>query len=152
MSIKMRPPFPVSWASFPQVLGIAGYAAVVAGGFYLLLRFRDWRALLGVSILMPALLFATEFATVWVQDPFVIYRSYLWAIGVPGIVFVLLQGTPPRILLVAGLGVGSLLCWQALDRVLSMSTPVRAYGDAIRKLADDSKAEGRRFPDTHRGR
>ena len=42
--------------------------------------------------LLPALLFVTEFATVWVQDPFVLYRGYLWAIGIPGLVFFLFHG------------------------------------------------------------
>ncbi len=122
-----------------------------AGCRFLLLRYRDWRALAGFSILVPALLFATEFATVWVQDPFVLYRSYLWAIGVPGLIVCLVHGPPPRALLVAGLVVGTLFAWQALDRVLSMATPERAYGDAIRKLPDDPRSVGRWFPYLNRG-
>jgi tetratricopeptide (TPR) repeat protein len=151
MSVNMRPPFPVSWATFPQVLGIAGYLGALAGGFFLLLRFRDWRALAGISILMPVLLFATEFATVWVQDPFVLYRSYLWAIGLPGLVWLLVSGAPARVLLIVGLGIGALLTWQALDRVLSMSTPVRALSDAIGKLPEDPRSVGRWFPYLNRG-
>jgi tetratricopeptide (TPR) repeat protein len=151
MSINMRPAFPVSWTTLPHVLGIAGYVAVLLGGFYLLLRYRDWRALAGISFLLPALLFATEFATVWVQDPFVLYRSYLWAIGVPGLVFLLVSGTPPRVLLVGGLFVGALLAWQALDRVLSMSTAERAFTDAILKMPNDPRAVGRWFPYLNRG-
>jgi hypothetical protein len=77
MSINLRPPFPVTWG-FPHVLGIVGYLAVLAGGAFLLLRHRDWRAIVGLALLLPALLFGTEFTTVWVQDPFVLYRSYLW--------------------------------------------------------------------------
>ena len=93
MSINMRPPFPVAWLTFPHVLGIRGLSwPRVAGGFFMLIRYRDWKALIGISLLFPALLFATEFATVWVQDPFVLYRSYLWAIGVPGIVFFFVHG------------------------------------------------------------
>src|SRR5205823_6639150 len=86
MSISMRPVFPVTWWTFPQVLGIPLYAGLIAGASVLLLRYRDWRSLAGFSLLLPALMFPTEFATVWVQDPFVLYRSYLWAIGVPGLV------------------------------------------------------------------
>ncbi len=151
MSIDLRPPFPVTWLTFPQVLGVAGYAAVVIGGFVLVLRYRDWRALAGLSLLFPALLFATEFATVWVQDPFVLYRSYLWAIGVPGLVFLLVHGTPGRVLLVGGIAVGALLVWQGLDRVLSMQDPETVWTDAIRKLPDDPRAVGRWFPYLNRG-
>lgn len=150
MSINLRPPFPVTWG-FPHVLGIVGYLAVLGGGAYLLLRHRDWRSLLGLALLIPALLFGTEFATVWVQDPFVLYRSYLWAIGVPGIAFLALHGNPPRVLLPLGLVIGALLVWQALDRVTSLATPERAWTDAIRKLPDDPRSVGRWFPYVNRG-
>jgi tetratricopeptide (TPR) repeat protein len=151
MSINMRPAFPVTWLSFPQVLGIAGYLAAVAGGFYLVVKHRDWRALVGISILLPALLFATEFATVWVQDPFVIYRSYLWAIGVPGLVFFFVHGPSLRASIAIALALASLLGWQSFDRVLSLSTPERAFTDAIAKLPDDPRAVGRWFPYLNRG-
>lgn len=150
MSINLRPPFPVTWG-FPHVLGIVGYLSVLAGGAFLLLRYRDWRALLGLSLLLPALLFGTEFATVWVQDPFVLYRSYLWAIGVPGLAFLALHGNPVRVLLPVSLVIGGLLVWQALDRVTSLATPERAWTDAIRKLPDDPRSVGRWFPYVNRG-
>ena len=151
MSINLRPAFPVTWATFPQILGVAGYLAVLAGGFHLVVRFRDWRALVGISLLFPALLFATEFATVWVQDPFVLYRSYLWAIGVPGLVFFIVHGPSPRALLGIGAVVGSLLAWQAWDRVASMATAERAWTDAIAKLSNDPRSVGRWFPYLNRG-
>jgi len=151
MSIDLRPPFPVSFAAFPQVLGAAGYVAVVAGGFWLVLRHRDWRALAGLSLLFPALLYPTEFATVWVQDPFVLYRSYLWAIGIPGLVFLLVHGPSARALLATGLAVGALFAWQSLDRVLSLENPEAAWTDAIAKLPDDPRSVGRWFPYLNRG-
>lgn len=151
MSIDMRPPFPVTWLSFPQLLGVLGYAGVVIGGLFLLIHYRDGRALLGLSLLLPALLFASEFSTVWVQDPFVLYRSYLWAIGVPGLIFFLAHGFPRWILLLVGLTVALLFIWQALDRVVSLSTPERAWSDAIAKLPDDPRSVGRWFPYLNRG-
>ncbi|HUJ01650.1 MAG TPA: tetratricopeptide repeat protein [Usitatibacter sp.] len=151
MSIDLRPPFPIHWLSFPQTLGAAGYLLVLAGGFLLVLRYRDWRALAGISLLFPALLFPTEFATVWVQDPFVLYRSYLWAIGIPGIVFLLAHGPAGRTVLVIGLAAGALLAWQALDRVWSMHDAVSAWTDAITKLPNDPRAVGRWFPYLNRG-
>ncbi len=151
MSINLRPPFPVQWLTFPQVLGIFGYAAVVIGGFFLVLRYRDGRALLGLSLLFPALLFATEFATVWVQDPFVLYRSYIWAIGVPGLVFYVVHGPSPKVLLGIGMALAALFAWQAIDRVLSLATPESAWTDAIEKLPNDPRAVGRWFPYLNRG-
>jgi tetratricopeptide (TPR) repeat protein len=151
MAINLRPPFPIAWITFPQILGVAAYLATIVGGFFLLIRYRDWRAFVAISVLFPALLFTTEFATVWVQDPFVLYRSYLWAIGVPGLVFFLLHGTPPRVLVAVGLVAASLLTWQALDRVFSMETPVAVWTDAIEKLPRDPRSVGRWFPYLNRG-
>jgi tetratricopeptide (TPR) repeat protein len=151
MSISLRPPFPVTWASFPQVLGVFGYLAVIVGGFFLVVRYRDWRALVGISLLFPALLFATEFATVWVQDPFVLYRSYLWAIGAPGLVFFVVHGSPARVLLAIGIALGSLFVWQARDRVMSLATPEAAWTDAIAKFRNDPRAVGRWFAYLNRG-
>ena len=37
LSINLRPPFPVTWASW-QIVGVFGYLAVIAGGFYLVVR------------------------------------------------------------------------------------------------------------------
>lgn len=151
MSINLRPPFPLTLATFPQVLGIVGYVAALLGSAYLLLRFRDWRALLGLSLLLPGLLFATEFVTVWVQDPFVLYRSYLWAIGIPGLVFCLAHGPSARVLLGVGLVASGLLVWQALDRVLSMDSAERVWSDAIAKQPNDPRAVGRWFAYLNRG-
>ena len=151
MSISLRPPFPVTWLSLPQILGVPLYVAVIAVGFRLIVRYRDWRALVGLSLLLPAILFGTEFVTVWVQDPFVLYRSYLWAIGVPGLVFVFLHGTSPRALAVLGTIVGFLFAWQAIERVMSLSTAETAWTDAIAKLSRDPRAVGRWFPYLNRG-
>jgi hypothetical protein len=151
MSIDLRPPFPLSWTTFPQILGPLAYVATLAGGAWLVLRYRDLRALIGLSLLMPAVLFATEFTTVWVQDPFVLYRSYLWAIGVPGLVFVAVHGPSPRALIGVGLVVGGLLTWQAMDRVLSLTSPESAWTDAIHKLPNDPRSVGRWFPFLNRG-
>lgn len=151
MSINLRPPFPVSFLAFPQMLGAAGYVALVAAGFWAVLRCRDWRALLGLSILFAALLYPTEFSTVWVQDPFVLYRSYLWAIGIPGLVFLAVHGPSARALLVTGALVGALLVWQSVDRVLSLENPETAWTDAIAKLPNDPRSVGRWFPYLNRG-
>jgi hypothetical protein len=106
------------------------------GGFRLVVRHRDWRALVGLSLLLPAILFGTEFMTVWVQDPFVLYRSYLWAIGVSGHRVRFLHGTSPRALAVVGTIVALLFAWQAIERVVSLATPETAWTDAIKKLPE----------------
>ena len=151
MSIQMRPPFPVTWLTFPQALGIVGYAATLVAGFFLVIRYRDWRALAGVSLLLPTLLFPTEFGLIWVQDPFVLYRSYLWAIGVPGVAFLFLHGPAPRIVGIVAVVLAGFLGFQTFDRVMSFSSSERVFSDAIAKLPDDPRAVGRWFPYINRG-
>jgi Flp pilus assembly protein TadD len=151
MSIDLRPPFPITWITFPHLLGALGYLAVLAGGATLLIRYRDWRALIGVSVLIPAILFMTEFVTVWVQDPFVLYRSYLWAIGIPGLAFFVFQGFSPRVLVALGLGLTVLFTGLAHERVASMASPQSVWSDAIAKLPDDPRSVGRWFPYLNRG-
>jgi hypothetical protein len=146
MSIDLRPPFPVSLWSFPQIFGVLAYLSIIAAGLFLLIRYRDGRSLVGLSLLLPATLFVTEFSTVWVQDPFVLYRSYLWAIGVPGIVLVLFHGLSGRALLVMGVVLGMGFTWQGLDRGISMTSPETVWSDAIAKLPNDARAVGRWFP------
>lgn len=146
MSINLRPPFPVSVVGLPHILGVAGYLGIIAGGIFLLLRYRDLRALAGLSLLLPAILFVTEFSTVWVQDPYVLYRSYLWAIGLPGLILASFHGLPGRVILVLGVVLGGLFGLQAFERGYSLGTPLRVWNDAIAKLPDDERAVGRWFP------
>jgi tetratricopeptide (TPR) repeat protein len=80
-----------------------------------------------------------------------LYRSYLWAMGVPGLVFLLVYDVPARGLLLGGLLVGALLVWQSADRVSSLRDSETAWTDAIAKLPHDPRAVGRWFPYLNRG-
>jgi tetratricopeptide (TPR) repeat protein len=86
-----------------------------------------------------------------VQDPFVLYRSYLWAIGMPGLVFLAVHGPSWRVLLAVAAVVVPLLVWQGLDRVSSLRNPETVWTDAIGKLPNDPRAVGRWFAYLNRG-
>ncbi len=80
MSIDMREAFASTintWQNWLKVACFIGYGAI---GLKLLLK-RGKLGLLGFALLYPWLLFFIEFSTVRVQEPFVLYRSYLWAPG-----------------------------------------------------------------------
>lgn len=81
MSIDMREPFASSMTAWQNWLGVAGFVVYGALGFWLLLRPR-WAGLLGLALLYPWLQFVVEFSTIRVQEPFVLYRSYLWMAGI----------------------------------------------------------------------
>jgi tetratricopeptide (TPR) repeat protein len=151
LSIDLRPPFPLSLLSYPHIFGALAYLLTLFAGIGALLRWRDARSLVGLSLLIALILHGTEFAVVWIQDPFVLYRSYLWAIGIPGLLIALLYGAPTKSLLIGAPLVATLLTVGSIERVLSLASPINAWGDAITKLSDDPRSVGRWRPYLNRG-
>ena len=134
MSVDMRPAFPLSYLAFPQVLGIVGYVGLWIAALWAVLRRRGALSLAGVALMFPLLLYATEFATVWVQDPFVLYRSYLWAVAVPVLVAIVLTGFQPKTIYVIGCATGLVFTALAFERVQSLRDDHTAWGDAAEKI------------------
>ena len=86
--------------------------------------------MLGFALLFPWILFLTEWSTVRIQEPFVLYRSYLW---MPGLFFALplVFGwlTFKRAYIVPGL-VSLLLVPLALNRLDTFSSNIKLWDDA----------------------
>lgn len=155
LSIDLRPPFPTSFLELPQLLGAIAFPAWLLGATWLLLRGseRHWTGFIGLCMLFPALLFFTEFSTVWIQDPFVLYRSYLWAIALPGLVVLLLIDLRPITSYAIGAVLVLLFAGMSVERVLSMRDPLHVWSDAIAKVRLDAPPEavGRWRPFVNRG-
>lgn len=133
MSLDLRPAFPLALTSMSALLGAAGYLALLAASVAAVLRRSDTWGFIGLCLLFPLVLFWTEFATVWVQDPMALYRSYLWAIPIPGLVAVLLTGWSPKPLYLLGAALSVAFAALAAERVLSMENELTAWSDAIDK-------------------
>jgi len=138
MSIDVRPPFPLGFASAWHLLGALGYLALLLGAGWLVLRRSNLWGLAALLLLMPLLWYFTEFASVWVQDPFVLYRSYLWAVALPGLAAIVLTGFRPRSIYILGVVAGLAFGALALERVLSLQNAGTAWADAAEKI--DRKA------------
>lgn len=132
MSVDVRAPFPTGLVGWPHTLGFAAWlvypvcAAVLLG--------KGGRAgLVGFGLLYPWLLALTEVATVRVQEPFVIYRSYLWMSGLPVVLGAALCGIRARwsatILAAACIALVSPL----LGRLDSFSSAIKLWDDVVRK-------------------
>lgn len=80
MSVDMRESFIVSFAAWQGWLGGIVFMLYGAFGIRLLLR-GGMSGLSGFALLYPWLQFWVEMAGVRVQEPFVLYRSYLWMPG-----------------------------------------------------------------------
>jgi tetratricopeptide (TPR) repeat protein len=126
--------------ALPAVLA---FVTLCALAIFLILR-RSRAALSAWGFLYFAILFGTEFAAVRFQEPFVLYRSYLWAPGILVAVASGLERVPPRLLVAALVPVLGLFSWQAQDRLRSLSSGLAAWEDAAAKLPRDAVPGGHR--------
>ncbi len=134
MSIDLRPVFPLGFSSFLHVLGALSYLALLVASLWLVVRRSNLWGLAALLLLFPLLWYFTEFSTAWVQDPLVLYRSYLWAVALPGLAAIALTTFKPRSIYILGIVLGLAFGALALNRVTSLKNPGSAWGDAAEKI------------------
>ncbi|MBF5003867.1 tetratricopeptide repeat protein [Diaphorobacter sp. NR2-3-3-1] len=134
MSIDMRPAFPMSFGSGLHLLGAVAFVALLAASIWAVLRKDGVLRFAALCLLFPMLWFFSEFAVVWLQDPLVLYRSYLWAVGIPGLVAIALTGFKPRTIYIIGVLLALLFGGLAAERVMSMRDAETVWEDAASKI------------------
>jgi hypothetical protein len=140
MSVDMREPFAssiLSWHAF----GLVGFLGYFGVGLWLLLQ-RGSRGLLGFALLFPWILFLTEWSTVRIQEPFVLYRSYLWMPGLFAALPVVLGRVSPRKAYVALGLVCVLLVPLTLNRLDTFSSKLKLWDDAEKLVRGKSGVFG----------
>lgn len=137
MAIDLRTPFPAQWLAWPQLIGFVAWLAWLATAAWLM-RKSHRLAFAGFAVLCPWLLGLTEFATVRIQEPFVLYRSYLWMAGFMLLPALLLCQLTARTAIVATLLTCTLYVASANDRLNSLSTELRVWDDAVTKITDEN--------------
>ena len=139
MAIDMREPFVASLTAWQGWLGALGFVAYGALGGWLLLRPR-WAGLAGLALLYPWLQFMLEFSSIRVQEPFVLYRSYLWMPGLMLFIPLLLAKWPNKKTFLA-LGLTALLLAPlAVNRLWVFADNYRLWNDAALLLPNDRVA------------
>lgn len=135
MSVDLRVTFPLELLSWPHTAGFIAFLAYPAAAL-ILLRRGGAIGLAGFGLLYPWLLALTEFATTRGQEPFVLYRSYLWMSGLP----IVLPALTGRLAPVARHTVLILACAAlaviARERIETFSNPLKLWDDAVRKNTD----------------
>lgn len=119
-----------SWWIFPKAF-LFFISPVVAIYF---LRKKGLIALFCCGYLYSWFLFMTELAAVRFQEPFVLYRSYLWAPGYAMMLAAVCARIPRRWLLMAAIPVFVVFFLLARDRLSSLSTEANVWKDAAAKL------------------
>jgi len=149
MSVDMREPFATSLLGW-YTLGLVGFVGYFCGAVWLLLK-RGSRGLLGFALLFPWILFMTEFSTVRIQEPFALYRSYLWMPGLFAALPVVFGWlAPKKACLVLGLA-GVLLVPLTLNRIDSFSSALKLWDDAEKLVRGKTGISGVERIYTNRG-
>ena len=135
MSVDLRQSIASGPFAWPHVLGAPAFIAYGAAAALLVLR-RGALGLLGLGMLFPWLLFFTEFVTLRVQEPFVLYRSYLWMAGAPAVLPFLASRLSAR-QVVAGCVVLALILGVAMrQRLETFSSELALWDDVVGKNTD----------------
>jgi len=134
MSVDIRVDFLKIMHSPSLVLGAAAFLAAPALGIYCLWR-RGAAALFGCGLLLSWLLYMTELSAVRLQEPFVLYRSYLWAPGFAMMLVAVLSRLRWQWLLVVLIAVLPLEFSLAQDRLRSFVSERALWDDAAAKLS-----------------
>ena len=136
MSIDMRVPFAEHFLQPKYLMGVLALVVYGVGALVLLLK-RGRAALVGYALLAPLLLFAVEFSAVRIQEPFVLYRSYLWLAPL----FLLLPAVSSmlsnRVFWVLVLGIASAFFMASSERLESFSSTYALWDDAANKLPNE---------------
>jgi len=133
MAIDVRIDFAGTWTPVWIAVKVLGYAAFGALGFFLLSK-GGTAALAGFGMLFFWAMFALEFSAVRFQEPFVLYRSYLWAPGIIVAVVAVLGSLSRRAVLFLFLAATPILVYQAHDRLNTFSSALALWEDAASKL------------------
>jgi protein O-mannosyl-transferase len=143
MSFDWRTEFAGRWPPAVAALGVLGYAGYGLLGACLVARGGAAR-IAGFGMLFPWILFFTEFATIRFQEPFVLYRSYLWAPGLMVVLAVALARWPVRAVAALALLALPLLFYQAHDRLQTFASGIALWEDAVGKLTQPAVPGGSR--------
>lgn len=136
MSVDMREPFIGSWAAWQGWAGVLGFISYGLLGTKLLLR-GGRQGLVGLALLYPWLLFWVEFSSIRVQEPFVLYRSYLWMPGMMLLFPLLLSRWPNRRTMLALGFIVMMLVPLAWNRLWIFGDNYRLWNDAAALLPNE---------------
>lgn len=143
MSIDLRVDFAGTGPPALAFLAVAAFAGYGFLGLYLMRRGGTARVA-GFGLLYPWILFLPELATVRFQEPFVLYRSYLWAPGLLVLAALGLARVPRRVAIAIALLALPVLFYQAHDRLRTFGSNLALWEDAVAKLPRQAVPGGSR--------
>jgi tetratricopeptide (TPR) repeat protein len=138
LAIDLRQHFPTQVLSFPEIAGFAAFLIYPIIAFHWL-RKGGQRGLIGFALLAPWLLFFTELATVRLQEPFVLYRSYLWFSTLPLLIVGVLGVLDTRAKQLGVVILCAVFAALAWGRINTFESAIKLWTDAVAKDTDTSR-------------
>lgn len=135
MSVDLRQPIADGPFAWPYVLGIPAFLAWGLIAARLVLR-RGTLGLLGLGMAFPWLLFFTEFVTSRIQEPLVLYRSYLWMAGLPIALPYLARRLSARTVIIGCAALAIAFGVAMRERMATFSGNLALWDDVVRKNTD----------------
>ncbi|NNM82864.1 MAG: tetratricopeptide repeat protein [Burkholderiales bacterium] len=129
LSVDMREPVAESlsdWRYLAASLGFLAYGLLAVR----LLFYRGKRGLLGFALFFPWILFPTELSAIHFQEPFVLYRSYLWMAGFPALLPIIFHKMERKSTLSVLLGVSIAFVPISINRLETFRTSLALWDDA----------------------
>lgn len=107
-----------------------------------LLKAGRAKGILGFAMLFPWLMFFTELSTVRIQEIFVLYRSYLWGVGIAlALPAIVLKWDGKKILTVV-LPVLLVFYIASMERLVTLSHPILIWRDSEKLLENRQNVPG----------
>lgn len=143
MSLDIRVDFADLWRPAVALPAVLFFAATPLACSVLILR-RSRFAVPAWGLLYVWLLFSLELSAVRFQEPFVLYRSYLWMPGLAVFAAWALDRFSLRVAFAVLVPALLVLGWQARDRLQILSSGLATWEDAAAKLPVDPVPGGYR--------
>lgn len=141
ISIDIRESFPLNFASFNLWFGASLFVIYGVGCVALLIR-GGAVGLFGLALLIPWLLFPTELSVVRIQEPFVLYRSYLWMPSVFIVLGLIFRRLSKAIFYILIPVFGLYLTALSFDRLSTFSHPYLVWNEAAQLLEKTGNKPG----------
>jgi tetratricopeptide (TPR) repeat protein len=138
MSIDMRETFIMDWRAWESWSGLVAYLAYGAGALWCMSR-GGRMTLFGLALLYPWSIFPLEFASVRVQEIFVLYRAYLWLPGFMLLIPLVCSGLSVRKIMLAGAVCMVVLMPMAWNRLVVFSDTYKLWDDAVQLLHGEDR-------------
>jgi tetratricopeptide (TPR) repeat protein len=136
----MREPFAQSLLS-PYLVAVGCFVAWGVGACWLLLK-RGSLGLVGFALLFPWLMFLTEFSSVRIQEVFVLYRSYLWAVGAFCLLPVVFARVKVRLASFILTMIALTMFGISMERLMTFSHPMLLWDDAEKLVKNRTDLPG----------